>query len=84
MLDSGFRDGLTGLKGFSHVQMLWWTDGCDNEARSTLTEKGPYKFYFGGNDHEKQSGYNATSVKNKEDIVFCVGSPHAFYALLLF
>lgn len=42
-LDSKYAKGLNGLEGYSHVQVLWWADGCDNdEARSTVTEQKPY------------------------------------------
>ena len=35
---------LTGLDGFGYIQVVWWFDGCDNEAsRSKLTEQSPYK-----------------------------------------
>lgn len=43
-LDPAFASGLTGLEGYSHVQVLWWADGCDNDTdRHTLMEKKPYK-----------------------------------------
>lgn len=43
-LDSKYREGLIGLEGYSHVQVIWWADGCDNNAgESTLVEKKPYK-----------------------------------------
>ena len=39
-----YREGLEGLAGYSHVQVLWWADACDNEAgRKTLAEEKPYK-----------------------------------------
>ena len=38
-----YRAALTGLRGFSHVQVIWWFDRCDNERqRSVLTEDKPY------------------------------------------
>ena len=38
-----YAKGLKGLAGYSHVQVLWWADGCDNEtARATLVETKPY------------------------------------------
>jgi tRNA-Thr(GGU) m(6)t(6)A37 methyltransferase TsaA len=49
--DSGFRielspaykTALIGLDGFSHINVLWWFSGCDNEAdRSVLSEAKPY------------------------------------------
>ena len=43
VLDPAYRKGLTGLAAYSHVQVLWWMDGCDNaEDRGTLTETKPY------------------------------------------
>lgn len=42
-LKPGYREGLKGLAGFSHVQILWWMDGCDDlESRNILVEKRPY------------------------------------------
>lgn len=42
-LDPAYRAGLKGLQSYSHVQVLWWMDGCDNEKdRSTLVESKPY------------------------------------------
>jgi tRNA (Thr-GGU) A37 N-methylase len=39
-----FRAGLKGLSGYSHVQVLWWMDKCDNPRdRGTLVETKPYK-----------------------------------------
>lgn len=33
-----------GLEGYSHVQILWWMDGCDNVSdRETLVEEKPYR-----------------------------------------
>lgn len=44
VIDSKYRNGLIGLEGYSHVQILWWADSCDNEKdRSILTEQKPYK-----------------------------------------
>ncbi len=43
-LEKKYAGGLKGLNGYSHVQVLWWADGCDNESdRNILTEKKPYK-----------------------------------------
>ena len=42
-LHKEYAPGLTGLTGFSHVQVLWWFDGCDNEAdRRVLVNDRPY------------------------------------------
>ena len=39
-----FRAGLKGLSGYSHVQVLWWMDTCDNPRdRGPLAETKPYK-----------------------------------------
>lgn len=49
--DNGFRielapeykEALVGLDGFSHLNILWWFSGCDNETdRSVLSETKPY------------------------------------------
>ena len=43
-LDEKYAKGLRGLDGYSHVQVLWWADGCDNESsRNVLVEEKPYK-----------------------------------------
>lgn len=43
VLDPAYRAGLKGLRDYSHVQVLWWVDGCDNDKdRGTLIEKKPY------------------------------------------
>lgn len=42
-LDKLYLPALQGLEGFSHIQVLWWFSGCDNEAsRNNLYEKRPY------------------------------------------
>ena len=39
-----YAEGLKGLEGYSHVQILWWMDGCDNASdRGTLVEEKPYR-----------------------------------------
>lgn len=44
ILNPEYRKGLKGLNDYSHVQVLWWFDGCDNpKDRGTLVEKKPYK-----------------------------------------
>ena len=43
-LNPAYAPALTGLEGFSHIQVLWWFSGCDNrEDRSILTEASPYR-----------------------------------------
>ena len=43
VLDEPYRAGLRGLEGFSHVQVVWWFNGCDNDAdRGILTIEKPY------------------------------------------
>ena len=43
-LDPKYSKGLKGLEGYSHIQVLWWANGCDNEeSRNNLIEKKPYK-----------------------------------------
>ena len=36
VLDKKYADGLKGLDGYSHVQILWWADGCDKKRTGTL------------------------------------------------
>lgn len=44
ILDNKYVKGLEGLNGFSHLQVIWWFNGCDNnEERNILTVKKPYK-----------------------------------------
>ncbi len=43
ILDDKYKTGLTGLNGFSHLQIIWWFNGCDNEAeRNILMVEKPY------------------------------------------
>ncbi len=43
VLDDRFKKGLEGLNGFSHLQIIWWFSGCDNdEDRNVLTVEKPY------------------------------------------
>ena len=42
-LDDSFKAGLTNLSKFSHVHIIWWADGHDNEkSRSHLVTDLPY------------------------------------------
>lgn len=42
-LDGSYTKALKGLEGFSHVLVLWWFSGCDDErSRSTLIQSKPY------------------------------------------
>ena len=39
-----FIPALQALNGFSHINIIWWFDDCDNEkARNTLEVFSPYK-----------------------------------------
>lgn len=43
-IDTKYAAGLKGLDGYSHAQIIWWADGCDNDRdRNTLTERKPYR-----------------------------------------
>lgn len=43
-LDEKYAAALKGLEGYSHIQIIWWMDGCDNETdRSMLIQTKPYK-----------------------------------------
>ena len=38
-----YKDALTGLDGFSHINVFWWFSGCDTQSgRSILSENKPY------------------------------------------
>lgn len=42
-IDCAYRGALQGLEGFSHIQVLWWFDGCDTAAERAKTgETKPY------------------------------------------
>ncbi|MDR2975759.1 MAG: SAM-dependent methyltransferase [Streptococcaceae bacterium] len=44
VLEKQYIPALSGLEGFSHLQILWWFSDCDNVIdRSQLTEASPYK-----------------------------------------
>ena len=39
-----YSKGLKGLEGYSHAQVIWWANGCDNEEiRNKLIINKPYK-----------------------------------------
>lgn len=43
-LSPEYRTALQALDGFSHINVIWWFSGCDNETtRSVLTVEQPYK-----------------------------------------
>lgn len=43
-IQSEFISALQALNGFSHINLLWLFDGCDNEkSRNTLEVASPYK-----------------------------------------
>ena len=43
LLDPACRAGLNGLSGYSHVQVIWWMDRCNNRTdRENLVERRPY------------------------------------------
>lgn len=43
-LEKEFIPGLCALEGFSHINVLWWFSGCDNEQdRNELQTQQPYK-----------------------------------------
>ena len=43
-LNEKYIKGLEGLKDFSHIDVLWWFDKCDNEESRNVLEIGkPYK-----------------------------------------
>lgn len=43
-INKEYIKGLQGLEGFSHIDVLWWFDKCDNSnSRSILETNKPYK-----------------------------------------
>ncbi len=42
-LQPEFRKGLTNIQGFSHLNIFWWADGCQEKDRSVLLIDSPYK-----------------------------------------
>lgn len=43
VLSPAYKKALIGLEGFSHINILWWFSGCDNESdRSVFVEAKPY------------------------------------------
>lgn len=43
-LKSEYVPATLGLDGFSHIQLIWWFNGCDNAAdRAVLQIEKPYK-----------------------------------------
>ena len=42
-IDREYLGALQGLEGFSHIQVIWWFDGCDTaEERAKTSETKPY------------------------------------------
>lgn len=43
-IDPAYHAALRGLEGFSHLNILWWFDGCDDpESRALLETPKPYR-----------------------------------------
>ena len=43
-IDKEYIKGINGLDGFSHINVLWWFDKCDNDkSRCVLEVEKPYK-----------------------------------------
>lgn len=40
-IDEPYRAALEGLNGFSHAQILWWFDQCDDETSRKTTQFDP-------------------------------------------
>jgi tRNA (Thr-GGU) A37 N-methylase len=36
ILHPPYRNGLKGIEGHSHVNLLWWCDGCDDNRLARL------------------------------------------------
>ena len=44
ILNPRYAPALSGLDGFTHLQVLWWFSGSDNQkGRGSLTEASPYR-----------------------------------------
>lgn len=44
VLESKYIEGIKGLDGFSHIQVIWWFHECDNKkSREKILENKPYK-----------------------------------------
>ena len=41
VLEPAYRAGLKGLSGYSHVQILWWMDKCDNPKDRATLKRSP-------------------------------------------
>lgn len=66
-LQKEYIPALTGLDGFSHIQLICWFDKCDNEtSRGTLTENAPYK-----NAPEKLGTFATRSPQRPNPIALC-------------
>lgn len=43
-INKQYIQGLHGLEGFSHIDVIWWCDKCDNnEGRKNLDIQKPYR-----------------------------------------
>ncbi len=43
-LKKEYKKGLTGLEGYSHINVVWWADQLDDpEIREAVTTEKPYK-----------------------------------------
>lgn len=43
-IEPEYRQALSGLEGFSHINVIWWCHGCDDAAARTVLEcEQPYK-----------------------------------------
>ncbi len=43
-LEREYIPALTGLEGFTYINILWWFDKCDlSDSRNKLLEQSPYK-----------------------------------------
>lgn len=44
LLEKTYHSALEGLEGFSHLQIFWWFDACDNDtSRGVLKVSSPYR-----------------------------------------
>ncbi|SHK27810.1 tRNA-Thr(GGU) m(6)t(6)A37 methyltransferase TsaA [Clostridium cavendishii DSM 21758] len=67
-INKEYIKGLQGLEGFSHIDVLWWFDKCDNSnSRSVLEVKKPYK-----NSPEKLGVFSTRSPERPNPIALSV------------
>lgn len=66
-LDAPYVPALNGLEGFSHLNILWWFNGCDTgRSRQTLVTPVPYR------DGDKMGVYATRSPERPNPVALTV------------